>query len=277
MEAAGKYPAEISMGLTEILLILLGILAFVGSFVIPENLAKDNSKDIKIPEEKIKELIQQEVKQAAFRIEEKTDETISAAAEKTERYMERLSNEKIMAIQEYSDTVLSQINKNHEEAVFLYDMLNNKHTQVKNTAAELNNKVQDVKADIEHTIQEQLSELPIEPVMNIKETADNIEKSDGETDDAAERTIVKEEKNVTRRPAVKRKVPARKEVVKKNNSVEKNQEIEIQFEPDSDIGNNKSKILKLHEEGKSNMAIAKSLGLGIGEVKLIIDLFESGK
>lgn len=275
MEAAGEYPAEINMGLTEILLIVLGVLAFVGSFVIPESLTKDKAKEMEIPEEKIKELVEQEVKQAAFQIEEKTDETISAAAEKTERYMERLSNEKIMAIQEYSDTVLSQINKNHEEAVFLYDMLNNKHIQVKNTAAEINTKVQDVKADIEQTIQEQMLELPQEnnveniDVGNVEVNFDKTVKKDIKAED------VKEEK--TKRVATKRKAPVKKTIAKKKSNSEKTPEIEIQFEPDSDIGSNKSKILKLHEEGKSNMAIAKSLGLGIGEVKLIIDLFESGE
>ena len=76
-------------------------------------------------------------------------------------------------------------------------------------------------------------------------------------------------------PLQKRKVPAKKNVMKKNKDIEKMAEIEVQFEPDSNMGNNKSQILKLHEEGKSNMAIAKSLGLGIGEVKLIIDLFEA--
>lgn len=275
MEAAGEYPAEINMGLTEILLIVLGVLAFVGSFVIPESLTKDKAKEMEIPEEKIKEFVEQEVKQAAFQIEEKTDETISAAAEKTERYMERLSNEKIMAIQEYSDTVLSQINKNHEEAVFLYDMLNNKHIQVKNTAAEINTKVQDVKADIEQTIQEQMLELPQEnnveniDVGNVEVNFDKTVKKDIKAED------VKEEK--TKRVATKRKAPVKKTIAKKKSNSEKKPEIEIQFEPDSDIGSNKSKILKLHEEGKSNMAIAKSLGLGIGEVKLIIDLFESGE
>ena len=277
MEAAGEYPAEINMGLTEILLILLGILAFVGSFVIPENLLKDKDIEVKIPEEEIKELVQNEVKQAAFQIEEKTDETMSAAAEKTERYMERLSNEKIMAIQEYSDTVLSQINKNHEEAVFLYDMLNNKHAQVKNTAAELNSKVQDAKADIEQTIQVQLSELPLENVESVKASVDNEVEVDLKNDNVVSSTGEKEEKTVAKRPAAKRKAPAKKTPVKRKSSSEKAQEIEIQFEPDSDIGSNKSKILELHKDGKSNMAIAKSLGLGIGEVKLIIDLFESGE
>ena len=38
--------------------------------------------------------------------------------------------------------------------------------------------------------------------------------------------------------------------------------------------NSNDRILELHKAGKSNMAIAKELGLGIGEVKLVIDLFE---
>ena len=88
---------------------------------------------------------------------------------------------------------------------------------------------------------------------------------------------MKEEKVITKRPATKRKSPMKKTPVKKDNSEAKAPEIEIQFEPNSDIGSDKSKILDLHKEGKSNMAIAQSLGLGIGEVKLIIDLFESGQ
>ncbi|MBQ7833104.1 MAG: helix-turn-helix domain-containing protein [Lachnospiraceae bacterium] len=38
-------------------------------------------------------------------------------------------------------------------------------------------------------------------------------------------------------------------------------------------GNHNEKILALHNEGKSNVAIAKELGLGVGEVKLVIDLY----
>ena len=86
---------------------------------------------------------------------------------------------------------------------------------------------------------------------------------------------VGEEVQKVKGPATKRKVPAKKNAMKKNIDTEKMSGIAIQFEPDSDMGSNKDKILKLHEEGKSNMAIAKSLGLGIGEVKLIIDLFEA--
>lgn len=32
-------------------------------------------------------------------------------------------------------------------------------------------------------------------------------------------------------------------------------------------------ILRMNKEGKSNLEIAKELGLGVGEVKLVVDLF----
>ena len=42
------------MGLVEILLIIIGVLAFVGSFVIPEKMSKEAK--VEIPEEKINQL-----------------------------------------------------------------------------------------------------------------------------------------------------------------------------------------------------------------------------
>ena len=41
------------------------------------------------------------------------------------------------------------------------------------------------------------------------------------------------------------------------------------------ISNNNQMILDLYAKGKSNIEIAKELGLGIGEVRLVIDLFNS--
>ena len=253
------------MGLIEILLILIGILAFVGSFVIPEKMSK--AVNIEIPEEKINQLIEEQVNNAAYKIEEKVDETISAAAEKTERNMERMSNEKVMAIQEYSDTVLEQINKNHEESVFLYDMLNNKYAQVKNTTAEINARVQEWKEDVA------IADEEAEVVIN--------ESTVAEVDNKTEEDVT-EDKVKVKKPATKRKPPVKKTAIKNtgSNNVKTREaipNIEIQFDSDSSMGSNKEKILALHQEGKSNMAIAKSLGLGIGEVKLIIDLFESGE
>ncbi len=51
--------------------------------------------------------------------------------------------------------------------------------------------------------------------------------------------------------------------------------VDIRFAQGKDNGlNSNERILELHKAGKSNMAIAKELGLGLGEVKLVIDLFE---
>ncbi|MCQ2520695.1 MAG: DUF6115 domain-containing protein, partial [Lachnospiraceae bacterium] len=56
------------------------------------------------------------------------------------------------------------------------------------------------------------------------------------------------------------------------------QSVELHFDKDNESKKNSNEqIRKLHEEGKSNMAIAKELGLGVGEVKLVIDLFANKK
>ena len=51
-------------------------------------------------------------------------------------------------------------------------------------------------------------------------------------------------------------------------------EMNIQFAKGT---NNNDRILTLYSEGKSNKEIAKQLSLGVGEVKLVIDLYNSGK
>ena len=126
------------MGATEIVLLVLGIIVFVLSFIIPakkEKLSKESLQDAK---EEIRKMVDEAVKEANSSIEDSVTEVSDYNVEKAERAMERLCNEKIMAINEYSSTVLESIDKNHQEVMFLYDMLNNKHAQVKTTAAELN-------------------------------------------------------------------------------------------------------------------------------------------
>ena len=65
---------------------------------------------------------------------------------------------------------------------------------------------------------------------------------------------------------IKRQGKAKPEVIEE--SVEKEAE---------KSANNNKEILELYNQGKTNMEIAKQLGLGIGEVKLVIDLFKTRK
>ena len=48
----------------------------------------------------------------------------------------------------------------------------------------------------------------------------------------------------------------------------------LDTEEKDDLKNNNDIILQLHKEGKSNLEIARALGLGLGEVKLVLDLFQ---
>lgn len=120
------------MNWLEIALLVFGVGAFAGSFLIREKTKEDEGGQ-KIDPELIRSVIDKEMRDARERVTEVVDETLEYAVEKTERASERISNEKIMAINEYSETVLADINKSHQEVMFLYDMLNDKHNNLKET------------------------------------------------------------------------------------------------------------------------------------------------
>lgn len=120
------------MNWLEIALLVFGVGAFAGSFLIREK-TKEREGGQEIDPELIRSVIDKEMRDARERVTEVVDETLEYAVEKTERASERISNEKIMAINEYSETVLADINKSHQEVMFLYDMLNDKHNNLKET------------------------------------------------------------------------------------------------------------------------------------------------
>lgn len=222
--------------MTEVVLLVIGIIAFVASFVIPERKRALKEEDRSLGEARIKELVEKQMQDAKERVSDMVDETITYAVEKTERSMERLSNEKIMAMNEYSDTVLETIHKSHEEAVFLYDMLSNK--------------------------QENLQETVNQAELQAKKAKSGTAKRG-----TAKRKTAKTESDV---PGSERP-----ESVQEKPDDKKTPEIALSFAQAGDGGrNNNEAILALHREGKSNMAIARELGLGIGEVKLVIDLYK---
>ncbi len=120
----------------EIALLFVGAVIFLVSFIIPVK-KKEASGEIKeMIEDEVKLKVKTEIEELRSHIDDVVDEAIDYAQEKTERSLERISNEKIMAVNEYSDTVLEEINKNHKEVMFLYDMLNDKHEDLKSAVSE---------------------------------------------------------------------------------------------------------------------------------------------
>ncbi|MBQ2936143.1 MAG: hypothetical protein IJD96_07930 [Lachnospiraceae bacterium] len=281
------------MNVTEVIVLILGILVFILSYLLPAGKKDKSREDVPFREEEMKEIFEKEVAEAKSQIQDIVDETITYSMEKTERSMERLTNEKIMAVNEYSDTVLEQINKNHKEAVFLYDMLNDKHQNLKETVSEATKTVTEVKQTVKEAeaIPERipLQEYPdaediVRATMEIMAEKEEMTE-ENETAFVPITQLVSEEKPVRKRtrkakviePVVSEDVPDSPDAdAVKTEKKKKAEKVDVSTiaAPGRGGRNSNERILELHKAGKSNMAIAKELGLGIGEVKLVIDLFE---
>lgn len=290
------------MGIMEIVLIVLGAIVFVGSFLLPAGKKTDSESDNQMSEEVIHEMVEKEMEGAKTQIGDIVDETIIYAMEKTERSLDRLTNEKMLAVNEYSDTVLEEINKNHKEVVFLYDMLSDKHENLKSTVSEATKMAGEVKQTVKDAeiLAKEVESSVTKDITAQKEaetTAKGEETAKAEPSEP-EFTPIKAEKVELLYPVPewddmqnasapvqetgKAEPTGTKEAlsgqIKEADGKEAEpspaaSEVEVTLNADGKRNNN-DRILEMHNAGRSNMAIAKELGLGIGEVKLVIDLFE---
>ena len=385
---------DIDMSVTEVILIVVGVAVFLLGYFMPAR-KKDIEEDVKlIGEDEIRKLVAGEEEHIKAKIEDIVEETVSYSIEKTERAMERLTNEKIMAINEYSDTVLEEIHKSHKEVVFLYDMLNDKHENLTAAVSEATQTAEGVKhtlSDAEITVHDAMDKADdvlravneaSARINDVLRAADDAVKgvwdaqnaarvareaaqeairiasdltgreaeekaetgkavtgieakaamvteakrdisADVKTDIGAEpevesdvkpkrsaidvlsdmkvsreKPLVQKQQEQKQKPEKKENLPVteekefkpiapkRVEIIREPeeneeipvfDQVEEVQEnlavIDIPFTQDNGRNSNE-RILDLHKAGKSNMAIAKELGLGLGEVKLVLDLFE---
>ena len=225
----------------EIILLVAGGVIFTLSFFIPDKRGASGGKGLS--REDIQALVEQELAGVGHHVDDTVEEAVTYAMEKTERSLERLSNEKIMAVNEYSDTVLAEIRKNHEEVMFLYDMLNNKHTSLKNTVAEVNRAVK--------------------AMQKLSASGAAEARKEWELPVSAE-----EEKPL-------KPVPESFRGLEPPPLTVRNGEDEDAFREGEQERNNNERIMALYRQGKSATAIAKELGLGVGEVKLVIGLFRN--
>lgn len=215
-------------------LIIIGVVCIIVScFVIDKSSAKNND-DINVLNSSY--INSSDVKR---KVEDTLLEVSEETVAKTEDELSKISNEKIIAVNDFSNIVLDKITTNHEEVVFLYNLLNEKEAELK----EIINQVNEVK---QMGRENQLNQ--VEQVEQLNQTHEK-------------QTQKKQDKKVKQH---------------KNNSI--NIDIDIEKSKEDIINdelsmNNNQRILKLHKEGKSVVEIAKELNLGQGEVKLVIDLY----
>ena len=299
------------MTIFEIILLAAGLLIFIISFFLPEGKSENNDGlSETLGTEEIRTLIDEELANSKSRLDEMTDETIEYSMEKAERTLERITNEKIMAIGDYSDAVMSGISNSHQENMFLHEMLGrnkdeltellNHADQTARDAQVLSNNAYDLASAAKQMAENAYEqahaagdralfaeEKMIDAKKAISDDNDSINSFENDSIDGfyAEEQEEKPAPAPVRKPAARR---GRKASAASSGKLSGQMSIPEEFFPkdqdsvdlhfsgsDSSQENNNEKILSMHRMGRSNMAIAKELGLGIGEVKLVIDLFEN--
>lgn len=268
------------MEIMEIILLTAGAIIFILSFFIPERKTEISVQSKDLARDEIAALVGKEMESIRGHVDDVVDEAVTYAMEKTERSLERLSNEKIMAVNEYSDTVLSEIHKNHEEAMFLYDMLNSKHANLKDTVSVINKTVKEAEEAVTG-----LQKLAPEAMTGLQRLApETVNSPPPPVPKATDASRETGQERVKRMRAAATTAPTAAEPPASADSasvaVREKQEAapgRISFLPETDSNgqNNNQKILELYHQGRSKVAIARELGLGVGEVKLVIDLFKN--
>lgn len=212
----------------------------IGSFFVAEKLSPSElNKIAEMSEDELKKIISRGLEQANTRIEEAIEEEIEASMDKTDRALEKETNEKIMAISEYSDTVMENMNKTHNEIMFLYNMLNDKHTELVGLASDLQKLTADVR-NVQERVAAAAAAIPATPTVAVAPTEPSV-------NETAE--LVPELPEQPEEPELEESAAGEKE-------------------------NHNKEILALHRKGMSDVEIARKFGLGLGEVKLVIGLYK---
>jgi len=212
------------MGALEIFLLIAGAILIAATYIFSEKFSKDNDVTPEIGKNAAdiaREIVKKEVEtQISLLIDDKIEDANIT--------LNKIVNEKMLSLGSYTDEISTNIEKNHNEVMFLYNMLNDKEKVLKDT-------IRDIEA-----LKLSIKKMAIVNDMAAEksENKDKIDKIDNENNE------FKEEK---------------KESLRTHNPTSVN---------------NNAMILKLFKDGKSNIEIAKELGLGMGEVRLVIDLFK---
>lgn len=291
----------------EIFLLFVGAACIVVSFVMPTHRERKQNTSIE------PELSEFQLEAIRSKVEEAVEQEVENVVEKTEISLDKISNTKILEMQEYANTIFSEMNRNHNETMFLYDMLNDKSKDIKSIVRDINLlRQKDGTASGAHKAElESLSDQELRDNELIEKLF--LQAAKEEENAAMEQELVQQALKETAATTVKR--TARKTTTrtsaagteKKKSTTARTSKKTQEAELTEDVAETKAKktttrkttttkttssgsrtkktekpdlntqILSMHDEGKSVLEIAKELNLGVGQTKLVIDLFEGQK
>ncbi len=131
-------------------MLIIGVVFFVSSFFVSEKLGtKELSELSKYTEEEIKVILNSELEEAKAKVTDIVDEHVDLSVDSVNQKLGKITDEKIMAINDYYETVKKETESSHKEVTFLYNMLNEKHDEVLNTSMELTSKISELSRMIE--------------------------------------------------------------------------------------------------------------------------------
>ena len=273
----------------EITLIIIGVVFLIGSFMVNDKLShKDLDKIADMSAEELKIITEKEVTAAKKDLSDALDEEITQKQDETKRSLEKEANSKIMAINEYSDTVLDSINKAHNEIMFLYSMLNDKHDELTRLSGDIDKASSRLRSSFEPLSADSAkrAEKPSVAVQKLAEPKSGTMQQDTKPDMKQMTGIdisgIIKTQPASAAPASKAGATGATAVTGTAAAVSVKASDAAFGTPagssaNADVINHTHEILKLYKSGKSNVEIAKLLSLGTGEVKLIIDLYKEGK
>ena len=229
----------------QLILLIVGVIFFIGSFFVTEKLSSSDLEQLRrIGEKEVKVMIDKELKAGVTRLESNIDDQITSANEKFERETDKETNEKLMSISEYTDTVLNSMNETHNQIMFLYNMLNEKQEK----AVQLTGEMQAAESNL-LALKDHISNM----AEHYEVTLQKVDEKQAEE--------LKKQKTEEEMQGLKNAFMAK--IIEDQDPVK----------ADS-TGDEKSVILSMYKEGYSEVEIAKRMGKGLGEIKLILGLFD---
>lgn len=147
------------MTIVEIILLAGGVGVFIASYFVGNKKEEKDKEEVVVHNTELSE-------EDKAKIQEQVDGIISEkmedVSERTEAKMDKISNTKMLELNDYAETIMNEINRNHNETVFLYDMLNEKAKEVKNTVKDVNI----AKKEVNRIAAQQVNESTPKPAEN---------------------------------------------------------------------------------------------------------------
>lgn len=259
------------MTAVEVVLILIGVVFLLGSFFVTEKLTPTEiSRVAELSEDELRIVMDREMGVASAKISDMVDNTVDLSMDKIQRSMEKESNEKIMAISEYSDSVMEKLKKINNEVTFLYSMLGDKHNELNEGMAQLNDLLLECRAAQEEALQKQaeakLAQRQYQTMQNSRTAVAEAVQSTVQAQPAAEPSMEQEELEEAFEEAIQMETTA---AASMKQAVD---EMEAPVTASKD--RSREEILARYHSGEDLKDIARDLGLGFGEVKLIVELYK---